>query len=169
MRRLCGLQSSLQVHSDRLMCVMNEGQGWRVSQCCLSDSWGEARPRAGRDRGGSLRQIAPCRKSQTALLCSVRDNTGAGGAIAFLAILNSAVKPSRRHESPGLYLRVSPPSGPSRCMMRIREDLILSCFPLSHFTDVALKKKKQKQRFVTILHCQMMVGHFLAIWQSSLF
>ena len=53
-------------------------------------------------------------------------------------------------------------------MMRIREDLILLCFPLSHFTEVAFFF------FYKLKVCDNSAlsddgYHFLAIWQSNLF
>ena len=54
-------------------------------------------------------------------------------------------------------------------MMRIQEDLILLCFPLSHFTDVAFFFLNKLKVCDSSVLSDDGYQFFLATWQSSLF
>lgn len=157
-----------------ISCVCDEwGTGlewslaWNASCPQTSLGWSQA---SGQEGTGVVHSPSFPAERARLLFSAVWETTqGAGGAIAFSRNFKLSCKTKLVAWEPGLYLRVSSPSGPSWCMMRIREDLILLCFPLSHFTDVAFFKKKTTTKVCDNSALSDDGYHFLAIWQLSLF
>ena len=153
---------------------MSEGQGWlewslawNASCPQTSLGWSQARRWEGTRVGHSALFSA---EGARLLSSAVWEATqGADGAIAFSWNFKLSCKTKLVVWEPGLYLYVWSPSGPSWFMMRIQEDLILLCFPLSHFTDVAFFFLNKLKVCDSSVLSDDGYQFFLATWQSSLF
>lgn len=105
MRRLCRLQSSLQVHSDRVMCVWwrRDRVGWSGASlgmpATLRPPWGEARLAGGRGQGWVTPHCSLQKEPDCSPLQCGRQHRGLMEQLLSLGILNLAVKPSWRRES----------------------------------------------------------------------